>query len=95
VFGNVVIDELYFSPEGVSLDETNRDILEQFLRRLLQNVLNQSLNGALPALPIPSFELPASVGQFGLPVGAQLGVRQPGLSNTMTHFVLDGAFGVR
>lgn len=94
-FGNIVIDELYFSPEGISLDETNRDVLEQFLRRVLQNILNQSLNGALPALPIPSFELPPSVGQFGLPVGAQLGVRNPGLSNTTTHLVLDGAFGVR
>jgi hypothetical protein len=94
-FGNILIDELFFSPEGVSLDETNRDVLEQFLRRVLQNVLNQSLNGALPALPIPSFTLPAAVSQFGLPAGAELGVRNPGLSNTMTHFILDGAFGVR
>jgi hypothetical protein len=95
VFGNIEIDELYFSPEGLTLNATNRDILEQFLKRVLQNVLNQSLNGALPALPIPSFELPPTVSQFGLPAGAQLGIRNPALSNTIRHLILNGAFGVR
>ena len=57
-FNNIVLDEFYFSVGDVSLDETTRDVLEGFLKDLVQSLVDQSLNGALPSLPIPSFETP-------------------------------------
>lgn len=94
-FGNIVINELYFSTPNVSLDSTTRDLLEDFLKNLLQKVINQSLNNALPSLPIPAFEISPSLAIYGLPLGANLGLVQPALTNTTTHFILDGNFGVQ
>lgn len=94
-FSNIIINELYFSTPNVSLDATTRDLLEDFLKGLLQNIINQSLNNALPSLPIPSFEISPTLSPFGLPLGANLGLVQPALSNTTTHFILDGNFGVQ
>ncbi|MGM0556914.1 MAG: hypothetical protein ACQEVA_11095 [Myxococcota bacterium] len=93
-FQNISITELYFSPEGISLDADSRAVLEDFLRNLLQGVLDDSLNNALPALPIPSFTLPNSVGQYGLPAGRSLGLRNPTLGGTTTHLILKSAFGL-
>jgi hypothetical protein len=61
---------------------------------VLQNVIDTSLNNALPALPIPSFTIPASMGTYGLPVGSDLGIVSPALGGTTRHFVLKGAFGL-
>ena len=94
-FNNIVLDEFYFSVGDVSLDETTRDVLEGFLKDLVQSLVNQSLNGALPSLPIPSFDLPSSLSTYGLPVNSELGIRNPGLDATDRHFVLDGNFGIR
>ena len=94
-FGNIAISELYFSTPNVSLDATTRDLLEDFLKALLQNIVNQSLNNALPSLPIPSFTISPNLGTFGLPVGASLGLVQPALTNTTAHFILEGNFGVQ
>ena len=95
-FGDIHIHEVFFSTQdGVTLDATTRDVLEDVLRSLLQNIINTSLNDALPALPIPSFALPPSVTQYGLPSGAELGILSPSLKNDTTHVTLDGSFGVR
>lgn len=94
-FNNIVLDEFYFSVGDVSLDETTRDVLEGFLKDLVQSLVDQSLNGALPSLPIPSFDLPASLSTFGLPVNAELGIRNPSVDATDRHFILDGNFGIR
>lgn len=94
-FTNIQLSELYFSPEGVSLDDNSRDVLEGFLRTLVQGLIDRSLNNALPSLPIPSFDLPASMTQYGLPANAELGIIQPTLDNSTTHYTLDGAFGLR
>ncbi len=94
-FGNIVIDTLNFSAGDVSLDATTRDVLEGFLRSLLQDIINQSLNSALPSLPIPSFTLPASLSVYGLPVGASLGLRMPSVTSSQRHFILEGDFGVQ
>ncbi|HEX7704301.1 MAG TPA: hypothetical protein VF403_26345, partial [Kofleriaceae bacterium] len=60
-----------------------------------QQVIDTSLNNALPSLPIPSFTLPASLAAYGLPVGAQLGITNPTLAITPPHFVLRGGFGIQ
>ena len=94
-FNNIVLGEFYFSAGDVSLDETTRDVLEGFLKGLVQSLVNQSLNGALPSLPIPSFALPGSLVPFGLPPGAELGIQNPAFDATSRHMILDGAFGIR
>lgn len=94
-FSDFQVEELYFSTDLASVDMSTRDTIEGFLRRLLERVMTSALDGALPAIPIPSFRLPASLGTYGLPVGAQLGISSPTLTREAPHFVLRGGFAVR
>lgn len=93
VFGGIQIQALYFSTEGVSLDATSRDVLQSFLISLVQQIADTALNDALPALPIPSFPIPADLAAYGLPAGAVLGLVSPSLGTNGNHFVLDSDFG--
>jgi hypothetical protein len=95
VFEDFRIDELHFSTDTVSLDGSTRTTLEGVLTRILERVMGDALNEALPAVPIPAFTLPASLGPYGLPVGAELGLTSPSLSSSGNHFLLSGSFGVR
>lgn len=94
-FSNINISELVFSTPDVSLEASTRAVIENFLRSLLQTVIDSSLNNALPALPIPGFEIPQSLGQYNLPVGSELSITNPSLDTTSRHYILDGNFGVR
>ena len=94
-FTNIQLDEFHLSPDEISLNEGSRDILEGFLRGLIQDVLDQSLNAALPALPIPSFSIPPSMSEYNLPVGSEFGVKDPVMSQTNRHLLLRGDFGIR
>lgn len=91
-FGNLNLDKLYVS-FAVTLSQQQRDAMEQFLKSALADVLANALNNGLPAFPIPSFTLPASVATYGLPAGAQLGIVNPVLTTGNAHCVLDGQFG--
>jgi hypothetical protein len=93
-FGNLTLDQLFVSFQA-SLTQAQRDAMAGFLTEILQDVLADAINDGLPAFPIPAFELPASVEQFGLPPGAELGIVGPTLSTTGEHCVLTGSFGVR
>ncbi|MEM9071750.1 MAG: hypothetical protein AAGE52_24790 [Myxococcota bacterium] len=92
-FSAITIEELFFSTGDVTLDASTRNVLERFLRTLVQSIVDNVLNDSLPALPIPSFTLPASLTSFGLPAGTELGIRSPSLRNESQHFVLRGNFG--
>lgn len=94
-FSNINITDLVFSTPDVSLQASTRAVIENFLTSLLQTVIDSSLNSALPALPIPGFEIPASLGAYGLPVGSDLSITNPSLDTTTRHYILDGNFGVR
>ena len=94
VFGSVTLDTLHVSFDA-TLSQAQRSAMESFLTSALQDVLGNALNQGLPALPIPTFTLPASVATYGLPAGAQLGIVNPTLSTSNAHAVLDGQFGVR
>ncbi|HEV7556761.1 MAG TPA: hypothetical protein VGO00_14950 [Kofleriaceae bacterium] len=94
VFGNLALDQLFVSFQ-VSLSQTQRNAMESFLSSALQNVLANAINHGLPAFPIPAFTLPASVGTYGLPAGARLGIVNPGLSTSGPECVLTGQFGVQ
>ncbi|MCB9595619.1 MAG: hypothetical protein H6719_23055 [Sandaracinaceae bacterium] len=94
-FDDLMVEEIYFSTDLASLDAGTRDTIEGFLRRLLERILRPALNDALPAIPIPSFTLPASVSAYGLPAGAILGITSPALAMEQPHVVLRGEFAVR
>lgn len=94
-FGTIVIDEVYVSTDIVNLDMQQQQDLETALLALAQQLVGQSLNNALPAIPIPAFTIPQSLGQYGLPVGKQLGINNPTLSIAPQHFTLRGNFGIR
>jgi hypothetical protein len=95
VFDDFRIDELYFSTDSVSLDERARTAIEGVLTRILGRVVGSALTDALPAVPVPAFELPASLAGYGLPAGASLGLTSPSLSTAPRHLVLEGGFGIR
>jgi hypothetical protein len=93
-FGNLTLTQLFVSFQA-SLTQTQRNAMANLLTQVLQSVLADAINDGLPALPIPTFALPEAAADFGLPAGAELGILNPLLSTSGTHFVLTGSFGVR
>ena len=94
VFGGLALDKLEVSFDA-TLSQAQRTAMENFLAAALQDVLANAINQGLPAFPIPTFTLPSSVAQYGLPAGDQLGIVNPVLTTTNAHAVLDGQFGAR
>ncbi|MDB4929783.1 MAG: hypothetical protein JWM10_2267, partial [Myxococcaceae bacterium] len=94
-FGAVTLDEVKVSITSESIPMSERDALVTGLRALVQQYVERSLNDALPAIPIPGFTIPASLSTYGLPVGAQLGIRTPALATARQRFELRGGFGQR
>ncbi len=96
-FGGFALDQLFVSFQ-TPLTQNQRTAMADFLALVLNDVLADAINGGLPAFPIPTFTLPASAANFGLPAFAELGILNPLLSTPAspgTHFVLTGGFGVR
>jgi hypothetical protein len=93
-FGDFTLDKLFVNFD-TSISSEEREALEGFLTRVLQRVLADAINDGLPAIPIPTFELPDDLAEFGLPAGAELGITNPQLNPTGQHYVLTGGFGVR
>lgn len=94
-FRDIVVEELHFSPENRALTPTQLDELESFLLELVRYLVDESVNSALPALPIPDFALPDSLAEFGFAPGTRLGLVAPRLFTNATHFVAEGNFGNR
>lgn len=94
-FSDIEVTEMAFSTPTASLDADTRATLQDFFGDLLEDFINEALGTALPALPIPGFELPASLGAFGMPVGRELGLVDPRMNTLDNHFVLESAFGLR
>lgn len=93
-FGAIVVDQVYVSTDAVNLTSQEQQDLEGALLQLAQELVDQSLNNALPAIPIPTFTIPDSLDDYGLPVGAKLGIKTPSLSIAPQHFTLRGNFGL-
>ncbi len=93
-FSDIQLQEFHLSAMDVSLNSGTREVLENFLMGLFQDIVDQSLNEALPALPIPSFEIPASMGAYDLPVGQSLGLFNTYMNQTSRHLELHGQFGI-
>ena len=91
-FSGIAIDEFYFAAEDMALDGNQRAILESMLTDIFQEVLDTSINSSLPALPIPEFELPSSLGEYGFDPGTAIGLRNGAFTITESHFLLEGDF---
>jgi hypothetical protein len=96
-FSGVTINEFYFTPVGTRLQPQARSQIESFLRNLFQNIIDSSLNNALPAIPIPSFRIgPTFSGYLNAASASdRLGLKSPSLDQTRTHFTFDGNFGIK
>lgn len=96
-FGGFSLADLFVSFQ-TPLTQNQRTAMANFLGQVLNDVLSDAINTGLPAFPIPTFSLPASAAEYGLPAGAELGIIGPSLTTPAspgTHFVLTGGFGVR
>jgi len=94
ILENCTVDELHLST-GAALDPTTGAQLEQLISDALNAIVSTAVNDALPALPIPGFRIPATLGPYGLPAGGVLGLVNPTLVIQGNHFVLRGGFGIR
>jgi hypothetical protein len=94
-FDDVRLEEFFLDTGAVRLDATSAQLLDDFLRAVIQTVIDDSVNGALPSLPIPSFALPTSLSVYDLPGGRDLRVLDPVLTISPSHMLVGGNFGVR
>ena len=92
-FDDVAIERLLFTTPTVNLSPEVRGILEELLTEIIQSLLDTTINGALPVLPIPEFELPDMLATYGIARGTVLGLRAPLMNTTATHFVVEGNMG--
>ena len=90
--GGILVDRLALTVEGIALTPETRATLEGLFRNIVQSLLDSSLSGALPSLPVPDFALPDSLVMFGIPPGTRLGLRQLVLDGTPSHWLVDGVF---
>ena len=95
VFGGITIDAVHASTDAVNLTTQAQQSLQTLLVQVAQQLVDQSLNSSLPAIPIPGFTIPASLATYGLTPGQQLGINNPALSIAPQHFTLRGQFGIR
>jgi hypothetical protein len=89
------VDQLVWSPAGAALDAATQNDVERFITDAVNYVAAHGANDAIPVLPIPAFQLPASLATYGLPAGEELGVVNPVLRTDGNYIVLEGAFGIR
>lgn len=90
--GGIVVDRLALAVDGVALSPQTRATLETLFRGIVQSLLDGSLSGALPSLPVPDFALPPDLAAYGIAPGTRLGVRQLTLEGTPAHWIADGVF---
>lgn len=85
--------DLYISFED-AVSEAGRLAVRDLLGDILVTLLESAVNDGLPAIPIPSFELPDVLADYGLPAEGHLRIFSPSLVLQGNHFRLSGGFGV-
>ena len=88
------VDEMHFAP-AQHLDAATTTQVDSMLNGVLVAMMQTAASGALPALPVPGFTLPASLGLFGLPTGGVFGIVTPNLNSVPPHHMLRGGSGIR
>ena len=94
-FSDITIEEFHFTTQDVSMDQETYDVLEGFLSALMQDVLDDAVNSALPAIPIPAFTIPDSMADYDLPAGDDLGLVDGSIDNDTTHLEITGELGIQ
>ena len=92
-FSSIEIDELKLGTEGVPLSNQARVALQGSFIDILQSIFDTALNDALPVFPLPSFDVPNSFTQFGVPRNLSLGASSLTLEQTGRHLIVKGDFG--
>ncbi len=92
VFEGVDVEALHLAFGGAAVSERARNVLEDTLTRVLRSMIDRALNDGLPVIPIPTFEIPQSLGQYDLPVGRLLGLFDARLNGDAAYWKLDGNF---
>ncbi len=92
-FDGIDIDAFHLALGGAEMPPRAREVLENTLVRVVQGVVDRSLNDGLPVLPLPEFVIPDDLARFDLPPGVGLGLRMPRLTGTEAAWMFDGNFG--
>lgn len=90
VFAPISIDELVLSSPTLELSAEALDAINRLLVGVIQDVLDEALNTALPVFPIPEFVLPNSLSSYGIPIGTRLSVGSLFLSNDSSRLIVKG-----
>jgi hypothetical protein len=92
VFDPVAIENLIISSPTAPLSSRSLQAVSDVMTSLIQGLLDDTLNQAIPGFPIPSFELPNTLSAFGIPNGTVLKVENLDLQNDDTHLKVRGDF---
>ena len=90
LFDPVTIEDLVISSPDIQLDVEALDSIEELVVTVMQDILNEALNRALPVFPIPEFALPNSLNAYGVPIGTVLRVENLSLSNDTARLIVKG-----
>jgi hypothetical protein len=94
VFDSFALQELHFASEATDLDPATNALIEVTIPLVVQYLLTSALEQAMPVLPIPSFVLPNSLSEYGLPGGSHFGIVEPNFSSIPPRFIIQGDPGV-
>ncbi len=93
VFDDFTMDELHLTVDATDLDPFVRSLLESAVPSMLKLVVGDALRNAVPAIALPSFTLPPTVTNYGLPAGAKFGITGPTLDIQAPRLFLLGEPG--
>jgi hypothetical protein len=91
---SLALDTLHVSGVDEPLTAAQESAIEAAMAAILEHLLGGALAAAAPGLPIPAFEIPASLGPYGLPAGEHLGLVGGALELMPNHVYLTGNFGI-
>ena len=92
IFSPVSINDLVISSPSAPLSGASLESVSSVMVELIQELLDDTLNEAIPGFPIPSFTLPNTLSAYGIPNGTVLGVEDLSLQNDETHLKVRGDF---
>ena len=90
MFDPITIEDLVISSPDIQLNTEALNSIEELVVTVMQDILNEALNQALPVFPIPEFALPNSLNAYGVPNGTILRAENLSLSSDTTRLIVKG-----
>lgn len=87
-FDDLTLNDLHFATGNVAIGQAHAQSLTTVIKIIVQNMVLQSLNNALPVMPIPSFQMPADLKPFGL--SGSIGLSNTSLTSSANHLQFGG-----